>query len=81
MVDILGEGSVFFDPLRPDSISRAIASMVQDGDKRTRIAHTAYERAAEYKWGHCAAETYCFLAKCAGTTSVYDAVDVRDSRL
>jgi len=66
MIDILGEGSVFFDPVRPDSISRAIAIMVRDREKRTRIAHAAYERAADNTWGRCAAETFCFLGECAG---------------
>lgn len=66
MIDILGEGSVFFDPLRTDSISRAIANMARDRDKRTRIAQTAYERADDYTWGRCASETFSFLRECAG---------------
>ena len=66
MTDILGEGGVYFDPMRPESISRAVASMVRDADKRTHAAHSAYERAADYTWGRCAAETFCFLDECAG---------------
>ena len=66
MVDILGEGSVFFDPLRTDSISRAIANMVRDRDKRTSIAQMAYERAGGYTWGRCASETFSFLRECGG---------------
>lgn len=69
MTDILGEGGAYFDPVRPESISRAIAGMVRDADKRTRIAHTAYQRAADYTWGRCAAETFCFLDECAGMKS------------
>lgn len=66
MIDILGEGSVFFDPVRTDSISRAIANMARDRDKRTRIARTAYERADDYTWERCASETFSFLSECAG---------------
>ncbi len=66
MTDILGEGGVYFDPMRPESISRAVAGMVRDARKRTRAAHSAYERAADYTWERCAAETFCFLDECAG---------------
>ena len=65
MIDMLSEGSVFFDPVRPDSISHAIALMVQDRDKRTRIARAAYERVTQNTWGRCAAETFSFLGECA----------------
>ena len=78
MADILGEASVLFDPVRPDSISRAIARMVQDADVRTYIARKAYERAAFYSWEQCASDTFCFIDECAGKKSIDEVADVWD---
>ena len=72
MTDILGEGGVYFDPMRPEGISRSVAGMVRDADRRTRAAHSAYERTADYTWGRCAAETFCFLDECAGMKTESD---------
>ena len=78
MVDILGEASVFFDPLRPDSISRAIAGMLQDTDERTHIARRAYEQANLYSWEQCASDTFSFIKECAGKRATDQAADIWD---
>ena len=66
MTDILDAGGLYFDPLRPDSISRAITTMVRDPKKRARLASTAYERAANRTWQRCALNTFQYLNECAG---------------
>ena len=69
---------MFFDPLRPDSISRAIAGMLQDTDERTHIARRAYEQANSYSWEQCASDTFSFIKECAGKRSADQAADIWD---
>jgi glycosyltransferase involved in cell wall biosynthesis len=61
MPEVLQDGGVYFDPEDPESIARAVESIIVDADLRAAIARRAKERAANYSWARCARETWTFL--------------------
>jgi glycosyltransferase involved in cell wall biosynthesis len=65
MPEVLGDGGVYFDPENPGSIASAIADLVNDLEKRTRLASRARQLANQYSWKRCADETLGFIAQTA----------------
>jgi glycosyltransferase involved in cell wall biosynthesis len=61
MPEILGEGGVYFDPLKPESIAKALRRLADDADLRGRLAADAYARAGQFSWEQCARSTFRFL--------------------
>lgn len=65
MPEIVEDAGVYFDPENPDSISRAMKTLIQDATLRERLACAAYNKALQYSWQRCANETFAFLAQVA----------------
>jgi len=65
MTDILGDSCVLFDPLRPQSISEAINTMIIDVNLRDRMSKRVYEKASDYSWEKCSMRTFNFIDECA----------------
>ena len=42
MPEILGESGLYFDPLKPESIAKALRRLADDADLRGRLAAGAY---------------------------------------
>jgi glycosyltransferase involved in cell wall biosynthesis len=65
MPEVLGKAGEYFDPLSPDSIAAAIAHLLKDSDRRSRLARLAFVRARDYSWRRCADETLAFIQEVA----------------
>jgi glycosyltransferase involved in cell wall biosynthesis len=63
MPEVLGEAGVYFDPESPEQIANAMASLMEDAQKRAECAARAFEYASRYTWERCAKETFSFLAE------------------
>jgi glycosyltransferase involved in cell wall biosynthesis len=62
MPEILGASGLYFDPLEPESIAKALRRLADDADLRGRLAAGAYARAGQFSWEQCAQSTFRFLA-------------------
>jgi glycosyltransferase involved in cell wall biosynthesis len=62
MPGVLGESGLYFDPLKPESITKTLRRLVEDADLRGRLATGAYLRAGQFSWEQCAQLTFRFLA-------------------
>lgn len=69
MPEVLGDSGIYFDPERPEDISRALRTLIGDTDLREKYARSARERARSYTWERCARETFDFLADVARSSS------------
>lgn len=65
MPEVLGDAGVYFDPAQPKEIVRALKQLMENPELRARSARKAAERAAQFTWSRCAAETWRFLADVA----------------
>jgi len=65
MPDMLGDAGLYFDPENPSEIAAALRELISSPELRMRLAHASYERAQQYSWQRCAAETFGFLAEIA----------------
>ena len=69
MPEVLGDAGVYFDPERPEEISMALKTLLEDTGLRERHARSARERALLHTWERCARETFEFLAAVARGSS------------
>jgi len=65
MPDILGEGGLYFDPEKPETIEAAISTAVSSPEMRGRLALEAYNKAKGYSWSKCAEDTLAFIHEIA----------------
>jgi len=65
MPEVLGDAGVYFDPEAPESIARALRTLMDSPELSERLARTAGERARRYSWTRCATETFDFLGRVA----------------
>ena len=61
MPEVLGDGGVYFDPEKADSISTAIENIITNKILRRFIAGRAKDLSQRYNWARCATETWDFL--------------------
>jgi glycosyltransferase involved in cell wall biosynthesis len=61
MPEVLGDAGIFFDPEKPEQISRALLLLIKSPRLRAELAQESFARAQEYSWKHCANETFEFL--------------------
>ncbi len=71
MPEILGDGGAYFDPDRPEVITRALKILLEDPSLRERYAWAGYERAQTYSWDRCARDTLNFIAQVAKFVRVW----------
>jgi len=62
MPEVLGDGGLYFNPENVDEIAAVMYRLLRDHDLRARCVSRAGQRAAQYSWKRCAAETFEFLA-------------------
>jgi glycosyltransferase involved in cell wall biosynthesis len=65
MPKVLGEGGIYFDPERVESIVSALCNLVQDVTLCEHWARLAYTNAQNNSWDYCAWETLKFLVQTA----------------
>ena len=65
MPEVLGNGGVYFDPLKPEQIAAALRLLIDRPDRADEFARTAYDRARTYSWTACARDTFGFIAEVA----------------
>ncbi len=63
MPEILGDAGIYFDPVRPDEIEKALETLITDRDLRDQFAARAHARARDFSWERCARETLEFVAE------------------
>ena len=68
--ETLQDGGEYFNPQDPTTIAEAINRLIQDPEKRARVAARAKELAAQYSWARCAQETWQFIVQTYRTPSV-----------
>ena len=65
MPEILGGAGLLFDPENPGSIADALRRLLASPELRAQLAQQAFDRAAQFSWDRCAAETFSFLRSVA----------------
>ncbi len=65
MLEVLGDSGVYFDPVQPADIARALRELILSPQLRSKLAMASYQRSQQYSWKRCADETFDFLAKIA----------------
>ena len=65
MPEVLEDGGTYFDPESPESIASAIADLIENPDKRWKLALRAKELSHQYSWVRCANETFSFISDVA----------------
>jgi len=65
MPEILGDAGIWFDPEQPESIARAMSTLMRSASLRARLARAAYDKSLQYSWERCANETFAFLSRVA----------------
>ena len=61
--ETLQDGGEYFNPQDSTTIAEAINRLIQDPEKRARVAARAKELAAQYSWARCAQETWQFIVQ------------------
>jgi glycosyltransferase involved in cell wall biosynthesis len=61
MPEVLGDAGLYFNPEQPNDIARALFELIESPQIRTNLAQAGYERAQQYSWQRCSAETFGFL--------------------
>lgn len=61
--EIGGDAALYFDPARADELEEALRRVVSDPALREDLGRRGRERAAQFRWDVCAAETLQVLAK------------------
>ncbi|HDD62165.1 MAG: glycosyltransferase family 1 protein [Chloroflexota bacterium] len=65
MPGVLRDAGLYFDPEKPQEITRTLSDMIQDPTARQDLARRAFMLAADYSWQKCAEDTYRFLTSVA----------------
>jgi len=63
MSEILGDNSLYFDPLDPISIKNSLQEMIESVEERTKCSNGAYKLSRNYSWGKCVNHTFYFLSE------------------
>jgi len=66
MSEIIGDGAIFFDPDDAASIAESVGILLDDHERRSRLAERAFQRAAAFSWTTCARKTFAFLREIVG---------------
>jgi glycosyltransferase involved in cell wall biosynthesis len=61
MHEVAGDAAVYVDPTNPDAIARAIESVLDSPDERSRMSRAGLARAADFSWDATAAATRAAL--------------------
>jgi glycosyltransferase involved in cell wall biosynthesis len=57
LVEVAGDAALFCDPAEPDQFAAAMLRLLEDDRGRADLALRGCERAAQFSWERCAAET------------------------
>ena len=63
MPEVLKNGGIYFDPEDCISIANAIEIIIENEEKRIKIAKKAKELSTQYSWSRCSKETFDYLIK------------------
>ncbi len=65
MPEVLGDAGAYFDPEVFASIATALRVLAIDASLRSKLAESAWHKAAAYSWERCARDTFQFIAQAA----------------
>lgn len=65
MPEVLGDSGIYFDPMQPTDIARALRKLIELPQLRSQLAEASYQRSQQYSWHRCADATFKFLTKVA----------------
>ncbi|OGT34780.1 MAG: hypothetical protein A3F11_05660 [Gammaproteobacteria bacterium RIFCSPHIGHO2_12_FULL_37_14] len=63
--EILKDAGIYFDPENPEDIKNAVHQLINDTKLRDSCRKKAYLHAQQYRWNHCADQTFSFLSDIA----------------
>lgn len=66
MREILGNAGMYFDPEKPQEISRVIENLLCSSETRASKAAQSYARCNHYTWERCSNTTFSFIVEIAG---------------
>ena len=55
--EVVGEAGMYFDPLSPQDMARAIQSVLDNSDLKAELIKAGFERIKRFSWERCATET------------------------
>lgn len=65
MPEVLGDAGAYFDPESPQDVARALRNLITSSKLRAKLATSSYQRALQFSWKRCAAQTFEFLVAIA----------------
>jgi glycosyltransferase involved in cell wall biosynthesis len=65
MPEVAGDAAVYFTATDPTDIARALLQLSSDATLRADLSARAIDRARDWSWDKCAADTVAFLRLCA----------------
>lgn len=72
MHEVAGDAALYIDPTDPDAIARAIGSVLDSPDERSRMSRAGLARAADFSWDATAAATRATLLDALAPNGVSD---------
>ncbi len=55
--EVVDDAGVYFDPTDPDDLSKALACVLEDEERRTQLVERGYDRYDQFSWARTARET------------------------
>ena len=72
MPEVLADGGAYFDPEDAQDIAHAVRTLIESEELRARLARRSNERARQFTWERCAADTLEFVAQVAEVAQARD---------
>jgi glycosyltransferase involved in cell wall biosynthesis len=67
MPEVLQNAGIYFDPVQPHDIAKAMRTLINSPELRLQLAAQAKERSQAYSWQRCAKETFEFITAVAAS--------------
>jgi glycosyltransferase involved in cell wall biosynthesis len=68
--EITGDAALLFEATNPDDLASALQRVIGDAELRATLVQRGLERASEFTWESCAAQTLAVLQDAAGAWRV-----------
>lgn len=63
--EVLKDAGIYFDPENPEDIKNSVYQLINNAVLGDTCREKAYQYAQEYRWDHCADQTFSFLSEIA----------------
>ena len=65
MPEILGDAGLYFNPEKPESLSKALLELLATEEEMSAFARAAHQKAKAFSWQRCAESTFKFIGPVA----------------